>query len=61
MQELEQSILEWHKKTFPTCTLESQIKKFEEERQEMEKADNYKDYINELADCYISVISLSRY
>lgn len=61
MEQLEKEIIEWHTATFPLATLESQIMKFREEREEMEEADNYRDYINELCDCYIVALSFSRF
>lgn len=49
-------IVEWHKKTFPDCTYESQLLKLDEELNEVSEAQNkgnYEHSFDELADVYI--------
>ena len=66
MKWMDQEIVEWHKKTFPNCTLEEQVLKVGEEVSEMilsivneEGEDRFKE---ELADVYIaSLVSKERF
>lgn len=52
-----QSISEWHKQTFPDATLEGQIKKFNEERDEYKQTPTF----FELADMFIVACGISRF
>ncbi len=61
MEQLEKEIINWHKATFLNATLETQIMKFKEEYEEMEQADNYRNYVNELCDCIIVATAFKRF
>ena len=55
------SITEWHKRTFPETTLESQLLKLDEELKEVveaQRARNFEHSYNELVDVYIVACSL---
>lgn len=56
VEKLNSEIVEWHKKTFPDCTYESQLAKLDEELNEVSEAQkkgNYEHSFDELADVYI--------
>lgn len=56
MKWTDEKIVEWHKKTFPDCTYESQLAKLDEELKEVSEAQkkgNYEHSFDELADVYI--------
>ena len=63
----DEAIVEWHKKAFPNATLETQLKKVEDELQEMQDAiDKFlkdktssDDPIEEVADVYIASVVLA--
>lgn len=59
------SIAQWHEKTFPDATLETQIEKFHDELNEFDDAieytDNLHDAFVELADCAIVACGLCRW
>lgn len=50
-------IVEWHKKSFPECTLENQLMKLEKELQELAKETDENKRWLEQADVYICAIS----
>lgn len=55
------TIAEWHKRTFPEATLESQLLKLDEELKEVvaaKRAREFEHFYNELADVYIVACSL---
>ncbi len=56
MKWTDDKIVEWHKKTFPDCTYESQLAKLDEELKEVSEAQkkgNYEHSFDEQADVYI--------
>ena len=61
-----EAILEWHKQTFPNATLETQLRKVEDELREMDEAarafledeTKLQDAIDETADVWISAVVL---
>ena len=67
MKWTDEQIVEWHKKAFPNATLETQLKKVEDELQEMQDAiDKFlkdktssDDPIEEVADVYIASVVLA--
>lgn len=50
-----------HKKLFPRATLETQVKKLEEEINEVIEADGYNEIVDELADCLIVCCGIYRF
>lgn len=64
MKWTDKEIVEWHKKTFPCCTIEEQAKKVKEEIQEvintLINADGTDRYIEEVADVYIATLVLKQ-
>lgn len=60
-EKLQKDIIEWHKTTFSLATIESQILKWQEEFRELEKADNYRSYLQELCDCIIVAVAFKRF
>ena len=62
---LNKDIVAWHKKTFPDCTIESQLLKLDEEIKEVvasRKEGRIADTYEEIADVYIvSVVLAKRY
>ena len=59
MKETILSIAKWHEETFPDATLEGQLKKYEEERDEFISSD-FKD-LSELADMFIVACGIARF
>lgn len=63
MKWTDKKIVDWHKKTFPDCTLESQLAKLDEELNEVVEAqrngEKEKSY-DELADVYIVSLVLAK-
>lgn len=59
MKESTQSILQWHRDSFPDADLAGQLIKWQEEKKEW--ASCKKTDISELADCYIVACGLARY
>lgn len=61
-----EKIVEWHKRTFPNATLETQLRKVEDELQEMKDAGmlfldgkvEHEFALEEVADVYIAAIAL---
>lgn len=64
MKWTDKEIVDWHKKTFPLCTIEEQAKKVKEEIQEvintLINADGTDRYIEEVADVYIATLVLKQ-
>lgn len=60
-KELEKDILDWHCKTFPDATLESQLSKLFEEIGEVNQSNNMREFYLELSDCYIVAYALLRW
>ena len=60
MEENIGTIIEWHKKTFPNATLDGQLAKFCEERDEYEEADR-SHKLEELADMFIVACGIARF
>ena len=64
MKWTDKDIVEWHKKTFPLCTIEEQAQKVKEEIQEvintLINADGTDRYIEEVADVYIATLVLKQ-
>ena len=58
MNESINTIIEWHKQTFPDATLEGQVKKFKEEYDEYYAG---QQNICELADMYIVACGIARF
>ena len=56
-----ETIIEWHKETFPDTTLEEQFRKFELEKKEFLKAKSTIDGLKEIADMYIVACGFSRF
>lgn len=57
-----QSIIDWHKETFPDATLDGQIVKFEEETKEWENTSwGVYDEVEELADLFIVACGIMRF
>lgn len=57
-----ESILDWHKETFPDANLDTQLRKLAEEDNELYHADEgSEEYKEEYADVYISIVGLSRF
>ena len=62
MQETFNSIIEWHKETFPEATLEGQLAKYDEEEKEFGRAFyNEKESLMELADMIIVACGIMRF
>lgn len=62
MKETIKTIIEWQEQTFPDATLEGQIEKFKDERQEFYDSFNDKELsITELADMFIVACGISRF
>lgn len=59
MKETIISIAKWHEETFPDATLEGQLKKYDEEKEEFAKSDR-KD-LSELADMFIVACGVARF
>lgn len=59
--DLETQIYDWHIKTFPDATLESQLLKLNEEFKEYIESPSREECIKELADIYIVNQALSRW
>lgn len=55
---IDEEIIEWHKKTFPDVTYESQVRKLEEELSEVMKAKTLQEQLEEFADVYICSLAL---
>ena len=64
MKWTDEAIVEWHKNTFPNCTVEEQAQKVKEEIQEVINtliyADGMDRYIEEVADVYIASLVLKQ-
>ena len=58
-KETMQSIMEWHRATFPHATLEGQLAKYQEEQEEWIKSE-HKD-LYELADMFIVACGIARF
>ena len=59
MKETIDTIIQWHKETFPDATLEGQLEKYQEEQREGVESD-YAD-IKELADMFIVACGIARF
>lgn len=59
MKETILSIAKWHEETFPCSTLEGQLQKYDEEKEEFAKSDR-KD-LSELADMFIVACGIARF
>jgi len=59
MSETIDTIIAWHKNTFKDGTLEGQLKKYDEEKEEFAKSDR-KD-LSELADMFIVACGVARF
>lgn len=59
MSETIETIIAWHKETFPDATLEGQLKKYDEEKEEFVKSD-WND-LSELADMFIVACGVARF
>lgn len=57
MKEDIQSIIEWHKQTFPDATISGQIHKFREEQKEYKES----KYISELVDMFVVACGTARF
>lgn len=63
MKWTDDKIVEWHKKTFPDCTYESQLAKLDEELKEVVDAQRNRlieHSYDELADVYIVSLTLAK-
>ena len=64
MKWTDKAIVDWHKKTFPLCTIEEQAQKVKEEIQEVIKTlvndEGMDRYIEEVADVYIASLVLKQ-
>jgi len=60
MEKIE-TIIQWHKETFPDTTLEEQVKKFSLELTEFKEATTFKRRLYELADMVIVANSFFRF
>lgn len=60
MKETIDTIIQWHRETFPDATLEGQINKYAEEINEFMNADSDKD-LSELADMVIVCAGIMRF
>lgn len=58
--DLNNEIVEWHKQTFPDCTMESQLLKLDEELKEAATAPSISEKEKEFADVYIVSLVLAR-
>jgi lipopolysaccharide/colanic/teichoic acid biosynthesis glycosyltransferase len=56
-----ETIIQWHKETFPDTTLEEQWHKFELEMEEFDKAKSYDNKVKELADMFIATCGIARF
>lgn len=56
-----ETIIQWHKETFPDTTLEEQWHKFELEEEEFNNAETYDELIKELSDLYIAACGIARF
>ena len=61
MMETIETIIQWHKETFPDTTLEEQVKKFSLELTEFKEATTFKRRLEELADMVIVANSFFRF
>ena len=59
MKETIDTIIAWHRETFPDATLDGQLSKYQEEQQEFVESD-YKD-LSELADMFIVACGIARF
>lgn len=53
------SIMKWHEETFPDCTLDGQLEKYQEEQREWVESGN--NDISELADMFIVACGIARF
>jgi hypothetical protein len=63
LEKLKKEIVEWHKQTFPDCTLEAQLLKLDEELSEVvedQRAGKIEESHEELADAYIVALVLAK-
>ena len=63
LEKLKKDIVAWHKKTFPDCTLESQLLKHDEELSELvadQRVGKIEQSHEELADAYIVALVLAK-
>ena len=60
MEETIETILQWHKETFPDTTLEEQRHKFSLEKAEYERARTLQDIVEEFADMFIVACGINR-
>lgn len=56
-----ETIMQWHKETFPDATLEGQVDKFVDEQVECTNAKNADEKIDELADMFIVACGIGRF
>lgn len=61
MNKLQKEILDWHTLTFKNITLESQILKWQEEFNELQKTKTKKQFLEEISDCAIVATGLLRF
>lgn len=61
MKETIETIMKWHKETFPDATYDGQRAKFWEELQEFDTAKSYRDMVEELADMFIVACGIIRF
>jgi hypothetical protein len=54
MKELFNEIVTWHEETFPDVSIDEQVLKFKEEVIELETAKEFREKLDELADCFIA-------
>lgn len=57
MKETIETIIQWHRETFPDATLEGQLEKFEDERVEYGESES----LEELADLFIVACGIARF
>lgn len=61
MKESIETIIKWHRDTFPDANLDGQIEKYNEEYDEFYSSDTAEDMISELADMFIVVCGIARF
>lgn len=57
MKWTDEKIVEWHKKTFPDCTIENQLLKLEHEIKECISEEDFHEQMLEIADVYIVALT----
>ena len=62
MTETIETIMQWHRETFPNATLEGQLQKFDNEVKEFWECELLsEDAATELADCFIVACGIARF